>query len=115
MGLLLDHALSCLSIQAKESFCIQSKARSHWVWLGGVTSAAGCSYLGRKEGDLHCESPSKPARALAFIGLEGKNTLLSAVLPGRLQDGSQGMQLHVRAGDLQDASVHSETFAETAA
>lgn len=55
---------------------------------------------GRKEGDLHCQGPSRPARAFAFIELEGKNTLLSAVLPGRGQDGSQGPQLHVRAGDL---------------
>lgn len=75
----------------------------------------GCSYLGRKEGDLHCEDPSKPAWALAFFGLEGKNTLLSALLPGRLQDGSQRMQLHVKAGDLQDTSVHSEAFADTVA
>lgn len=72
----------------------------------------GCSYLGRKEGDLHCQDPSKPARAFAFTELEGKNTLLSGVLPGRVQDGSHGM-LHVRAGDLQEASVHNYS-AETA-
>jgi len=85
--------LSAVCFQAGESFCIQSKPRSHWVWLGGVTSAAGCSCPGRKEEDLHCEGPSKPARALACTGLEGKNTLLSAVLPGRVQSGSQGIQL----------------------
>lgn len=74
----------------------------------------GCSYLGRKEGDLHCQGPSKPARAFAFTELEGKNTLLSAVLPGRIQDGSQGMQLCVRTGDLQEASVHNKVSAEAA-
>lgn len=74
----------------------------------------GCSCLGRKEGDLHCQGPSKPARAFAFTELEGKNTLISSVLPGRVQDRSQGVQLHMRAGDLQEASVHNKASAETA-
>lgn len=74
----------------------------------------GCSYLGLKEGDLHCQGPSRPARAFAFTELEDKNTFFSAVLPGRVEDGSQGMQLHVRAGDLEEASVHNKVSAETA-
>lgn len=80
--------------------------------MGGATSPVGCSYVGRKEGDLHCQGPSKHARTFPLTELDGKNTLLSAVLPGRVQDGSQGMQLHVRAGDLQEASVHNKASAD---
>lgn len=50
----------------------------------GVTGSAGCSCLGRKDGDLHCDGPSKPVWTLAFTRLEGKNTLLGAGLVGRM-------------------------------
>lgn len=61
----------------------------------------GCTYLGSREEDLHCKGSSRSAWALVFTGVVGKNTLLSAMLPGRVQDGSQSVQLHVSAGDLQ--------------
>lgn len=67
-----------------------------------------------RKGTYTVRVPSKPARAFAFTELEGKNTLISAVLPGRVQDRSQGLQFHVRARDPQEASVHNKASAETA-
>lgn len=73
----------------------------------------GCSYLSRKEGDLHCHRvPANLPGPLPSLNLRAK--ILSAVLPGRVQDGSQGVQLHVRTGDLQEASVPNKASAETA-
>lgn len=57
------------------------------IWVEGTGTCAV-----RVPANLHGPWPS--------LDLRGKILCFQAVLPGRVQDGSQGMQLHVRAGDL---------------